>query len=131
MHILLNTFFNNRTLPELWEACHCQMLWEAIKKEDAIIISYEEVVSKISSEQMVHVFPEPLPALYMGIEPASKKVSTASLLHNKDVLRIEPLYIVSDDFSWMIVLTTENTLDGKQLCCWTERKTEGGNTGNG
>ena len=101
------------------------MLWEAIKKENAVIIPFEKVTRIIDTNQFVYIIPEPLPAIYMGVKPAYKKVRASSLLQeHKEYLKVEPVYIISEDFSWMIVLTTENTPDGKQLCCYTRRQTD-------
>ena len=119
--IILNTFFNGRLLQELWEVCHCQMIWEAITKVDAQIISQSEVEDLLRKVDSVLVLPEPLPSMYMGIEPAFREISGKEILESgkccdiNDLFSIEPLYIVCLEDSWMIVLTTENTPAGDQL----------------
>lgn len=129
---ILNRFFpddfSRHGIRNLWKACPNQMLWEAIQGTDAEILSPQEVLQQLRQCPSVFLFPEPLPSLYLDADPAYALVATSALIDNAEpwrsnslcrgnsVLEIEPLYIVSCDDSWMIVLTTENTRTGDQLC---------------
>lgn len=129
---ILNRFFaddfSRHGIQNLWKACPNQMLWEAIPGTDAEVLSPQEVLQQLRQCPSVLLFPEPLPSLYLDAEPAYALVATSALIENAgswrsnslrrgiSVLEIEPLYIVSCDGSWMIVLTTENTRTGDQLC---------------
>lgn len=129
---ILESFFAAQSIVELWKACHCQMLWEAIKASDATIITLDEVKLRIRCSPFVYVLPEFLPALYLGIEPAYKMIpSTCLLMRDEtpqndlvpkqiDYFAVEPLYIVSCDYSWMIVVTPENTPAGETLCAFVK-----------
>lgn len=104
------------------------MLWDVIRKDDAAIIPISELPHLLRRETSVVIVPEPLPAMYMGIEPAFKAVSREIILDSlanyqdsplvrcKSILEVEPVYLFSADLSWMIALTTENTPDGQRLC---------------
>ena len=128
---IVNRFFAGKTVSDLWEACPNKMLWEALKKRDVEFITLDDIKTLSISAQYVYVLPELLPSLYLGITPAYRMVKWTHLFPNEgrrdghtssreyDILEIEPLYIVSYDFSWMIVLTTENTSQGSQLCVVT------------
>lgn len=129
---ILNRFFSKdrskHGIQDLWKACPNQMLWEAIQGADAAVLSPQEVLQQLKQCPSVLLFPEPLPSLYLGADPAYAIVATSALIENAEpwcsnslrrgnsALEIEPLYIVSCDDSWMIVLTTENTRTGDQLC---------------
>ena len=125
---IVSTFFPGRSVKELWETCRCQMLWEAIKREDGKEIAICDLPHLVQNEAFVIIAPEPLPAMYMGIAPAFQLVNKETLLDalvnyqdspwgsGKSILEVEPVYLFSVDFSWMIALTTENTTDGKRLC---------------
>ena len=129
---ILNRFFaddfSRHGIQNLWNTCPNQMLWEAIPGADAEVLSPPEVLQQLRQCPSVLLFPEPLPSLYLDAEPAYALVATSALIENAElwrsnsmrrgnsVLEIEPLYIVSCDYFWMIVLTTENTRTGDQLC---------------
>ena len=129
---LVNRFFTGKTISDLWDFCPCKMLWEAIRMINAKILTQNEVVQVLRSTANVFVFSELLPSLYQGVDPTYKVINCSSVIaENEDsymekflkdlgMFGIEPIYIVSQDFTWMIVLTTENTADGKQLCAYTE-----------
>ena len=120
--------FEPSDIGKLWKICHCGMLWEAIRTEDAIKISQQEILLYLRQTPSVYVLPEPLPAFYLGIEPACTLIPSPTLVdtfsqwrnntldRGISFLEIEPLYMISYDKAWMIVLTTENTPDGEQLC---------------
>ena len=115
-------------MQDLWGTCHCQMLWEAIKREDARDISINDLPQLLHSDAFVIIAPEPLPAMYMGTAPAFQLISKDILLEaltdyqdmpwikGKSIFEVEPIYLFAVDLSWMIALTTENTTDGKRLC---------------
>ena len=136
--IKLNTsnilcFFPGRSVQDLWATCHCQMLWEAIKREDARVISINDLPPLLRSDAFVIIAPEPLPAIYMGIDPAFKVIDKETIVNallnypdvpwvrSESILEVEPIYLFAVDFSWMIALTTENTVEGKRLCVVIER----------
>ena len=97
------------------------------------IISQQDVVKFLASVPDAFVFPEPLPALYLGIVPVCKRILCAELIKNCErwleapgirgdcLLEPEPLYIVDPDYTWMICLTTENTPDGGTWCILLEK----------
>ena len=104
-------------IDKLWKSCPNRMLWEAIRAENAATISRTDVTFTIKQTPEIYVLPEPLPAFYQNTKPPYTLVSSASLISNfEEYAKTEPLYLISKDFSWMIVLTTENTLSGEQLC---------------
>lgn len=115
-------------IQPLWSMCPNQMLWEAIRSSEAQVLSKCAVLQQLQQAASVFVFPEPLPALYIGAEPAYAIVPSAKILDHsshwinhsmekgKCILEIEPLYIMNTNCSWMIVLTPENTPSGSQLC---------------
>lgn len=129
---MILSFFSHLDLQcdiqSLWSICPNQMLWEAIQSSEAQVLSQRGVLQQLQQTSSVLVFPEPLPALYIGAEPAYSVVPSAKILdHSSDwinhstekgkcILEIEPLYIMSTNCSWMIVLTPENTPSGSQLC---------------
>ena len=101
---------------------------EVYKREDGKDIAICDLPHLVQNEAFVFIAPEPLPAMYMGIDPAFQLVNKETLLDalvnyqdspwgsGKSILEVEPVYLFSVDFSWMIALTTENTTDGKRLC---------------
>lgn len=109
------------------------MLWEAIKNTYAKILSPQDILQQLRQTPSVLLFPEPLPSLHLGADPAYTIVSTPiiteeawswltnSLSQGISAFEIEPLYVVNCDYSWMIVLTTENTRSGDQLCVLIRR----------
>lgn len=125
---IIKNFFDDRSISDLWKTCNCQMLWEAIKKEDATFISRPEILQQLQNAKYVFILPELLPTLYIGSDPSYMAMrfsdlervceawSNNPLIRGNCIFEIEPLYIVSCDFRWMIVLTTENTPSGEQLC---------------
>lgn len=113
--------------------CPNQMLWEAIRSSELQILSRSAVLQQLQQTSSVLVFPEPLPALYIGVEPTYAVVPSVKILAHsshwindsmekgKCILEIEPLYIIDTNHSWMIVLTPENTPIGDQLCVLLNR----------
>lgn len=109
------------------------MLWEVIKSTDAKILSPQDVLQQLRQTPSVLLFPESLPSLYLGADPAYTIASTPTIIEKAwswlnnslgqgiSAFEIEPLYVVSCDYSWMIVLTTENTRSGDQLCVLMRR----------
>lgn len=132
---IIDHFFPGRSAQELWITCRSQMLWEAIRKNDAEIISISDLPYLLCDEVSVIIAPEPLPAMYLGIEPAHKFIDTDEIINSvfnyidtplvkcKSILETEPLYIFPINYSWMIALTTENTQEGKRLCVLVKGKT--------
>ncbi len=120
-------------IQDLWKFCPNQMLWEAIRGSDAKVLSQHDVLQQLRQAPSVLIFPEPLPSLYLGVDPAYSIVPTAAIIEKSlhwisnstekgnCVLEIEPLYMISTDYLWMIVLTTENTQSGDQLCVLLHR----------
>ncbi len=118
---IINTFFNGSTPSALVELCHAGMLWEAIRREDAHDIETQDILAYLLLHEDFFVLPEILPAIQNGLEPEFIRVKSTELIHNGkdffwDLVRLEPTYLVSCDFKWMIALTTENTRNGTQLC---------------
>ena len=116
-----NVFFNSSCPKELFGSLPCPMLWEAIRREDAVDIPREDILPYLLDKGAFWVFPEPVPAFMDGIEPEYARVESAEQFNkNKiDFWRLvcrEPTYIVDCDNKWMIALTTENTVHGGQLC---------------
>ncbi len=128
---LYKTFFSEYSIQDLWKTCPCQMLWEAIRKESALIISMDDVKKKLQNVKSVYILPEPLPAMYMGMEPNYRLVSCEEILNDDakngkcHYWQIEPIYIINTDYSWMIVLTTENTPSGEQMIALVNRTGDG------
>lgn len=129
--------FQERSIGDLWKACSCGMLWEAIRKNSCTIISRSDVLGYLQDEESVILIPEPLPAFFLGIRQTALQISTEILLSNRQtwlkdsysdrtncLLNIEPLYILSASMHWMIVLTTENTASGQQLCVLLKNQNE-------
>lgn len=129
---LICRFFSDDTDPrnvkELWRSCPNQMIWEALRGEDAVILSQEEVLRHLRQQPEMLVFTEPLPDLYLGTDVPCRLISGEDIVGNSEfwqqsvnerghtILEIEPLYIVGLDLSWLIVVTPENTPDGGTLC---------------
>ena len=118
---IIKKFFIQDFIPEdmdkVWHFCPNKMLWEAIRAENAVIISHANVLALLMQVSEVFVFPEPLPAFYQNQEAAYTVVSSYDFIKDfPEYIKTEPLYVLSNDFSWMIVFTTENTPDGEQLC---------------
>jgi hypothetical protein len=122
----LNCGFSSSEISNLWSSCPNKYLWEALKFDKAIFIDEEFVKNKVATVSSVVLLPEPLSAIYLGVEPAHTIVRSKDIIVDQDSIAdckgnqiltdLEPLYIVDENFTWMIVLTTENTPDGKQLC---------------
>ena len=118
---IINAIFNSLTPLALLDLCPNHMLWEAIGQEKAFTIAKEDIASFLSLHDAFFVLSEPLPAIQNGYAPEFVRVeSTDLLLNDKNAFEAlvsrEPTYLVSCDFKWMIVLTTENTAHGAQLC---------------
>ena len=130
--LIIEHFFPDQSAIQLREACPNKMLWEAIKKADATIISQKDVMQHLHTTADAYILPECLPAIDLGIEPAYMRLSDFFLqdeapppcrtwkIDTATLFQIEPLYIINSDFSWMIVLTTENLPSGEQLCVFVE-----------
>lgn len=109
--------FLPQNIDKVWNFCPNRMLWEAIRAEDAAIISHADVRTLIKQTSEVYVLPEPLPAFYQNQEVTYAVVSSNDFVEDfSEYVKTEPLYVFSNNFSWMIVFTTENTPDGEQLC---------------
>ena len=109
--------FEPSEIEKLWNTCPNQMLWEAINADDAVFLSQGAVLATVEQVSDVYVLSEPLPAFYQGIEPTYSLVpSTSFICKFSEYAKAEPLYLISNDFSWMIAMTTENTPSGEQLC---------------
>ena len=118
---MVKAFFDSIHLSELLDRCPNHMLWEAIGQENALAIAKEDIASFLSMHDAFFVLPEPLPAIQNGLEPEFVRAESTDLLFNdknsfESLVCREPTYLVSCDFKWMIVLTTENTAHGAQLC---------------
>ena len=122
---LIRSFFVRDSLPQdidkVWRDCPNRMLWEAIRAEDAAIISHEEIRDLVKQATAVCVLPEPLPAFHQNQQAAYTLVSSPDFLDGfSQYTKMEPLYLFCNDFSWMVVFTTENTPNGKQLCIFVK-----------
>ena len=118
---VIKNFFIRDFLPQdmdkVWHFCPNRMLWETIRAEDAAIISHADVFTLVKQTSEVYVLPEPLPAFYQNQEVTYAVVSSYDFINDFfEYTKTEPLYVFSNDFSWIIVFTTENTPDGEQLC---------------
>ena len=104
-------------IEKVWKACPTRMLWEAIRAEDATIISQPDVIFTIKQTPEIFVLSEPLSAFYRNTEPDYTLLPSSEFVADfAEYAKEEPLYLLSRDFSWMIILTTENTPSGEQLC---------------
>lgn len=112
-------------ISKLWERCPNKYLWESLESNHVMYINKDHAIKQIERAASFILLPEPLPALYLGAEPAHMIVRLGDIVESKPggccnfkhfFADIEPLYVVNKDFNWMIVLTTENTPDGSQLC---------------
>ena len=123
---VLSRFFSNASPLELWTICPNHMLWEAIKQEDAQPIELLCIPDFLKQQKVFFAFPEPLPAIYNNKLLEYVQIECSD--ENKDDLvtyglfEQEPLYIVDCEFKWMVVLTTENTQTGTQLCVMVNAK---------
>lgn len=120
---ILDNFFYGVSIFDLWRCCTNQMLWEAIKQADAQIIAQENIGAFLLQQRAFFLLPEPLPAIislnsfeYVYIDLAKDEFD----IH--ELFKQEPMYIVDGEFKWMIVLTTENTQSGTQLCVLVHSK---------
>ena len=122
---IIRNFFVRDFLPndmdKVWTSCPNRMLWETIRAEDAVIVSHADVLTIVKQTSEVYVLPEPLPSLYLNQEVTCTLVSSFSFVDDfSKYVKTEPLYVFSNDFSWMIVFTTENTQDGEQICVFVK-----------
>ena len=109
--------FNPHDIEKVWKSCHNRMLWEAICAKDATIISQEDALLTVKQTSEIYILSEPLPAFYWKTEPDYAFVPSSEFVANfTEYTKTEPLYLLSKDFSWMIIMTTENTPSGEQLC---------------
>ena len=103
-------------IDKVWKSCPNRMLWEAVRTEDATILSRSDVICTATHTPEIFVLSEPLPAFYRNIEPDYTLVPSSEFIENfSEYAKEEPLYLLSKDFSWMIILTTETTPSGEQL----------------
>ena len=129
--------FQVESIKDIWKACPNLMLWEAIRAERSTVITRPEVLEYLQKEESVILIPEPLPAFCLGLPQTALQVSTQDLLRNgvswvkdryefrtESPLNIEPLYILGKSKHWMIVLTTEGTASGQQLCALSKNQNE-------
>lgn len=104
-------------INKVWKSCPNRMLWEAVRAEDAAIISQTDVIFTIKHTPEIFVLSEPLPAFCRNTELDYTLVPSSEFVADfAEYAKEEPLYLLSKDFSWMIILTTENTPSGEQLC---------------
>lgn len=109
--------FLPRDMDKVWHFCPNRMLWEAIRTEDAAIVSHADILTLVKQTSEVYLLPEPLPAFYQNQEVNYTLVSSRDFVDDfSEYAKTEPLYVFPNDFSWMIVFTTENTPTGEQLC---------------
>ena len=109
--------FLPRDMDKVWHHCPNRMLWEAIRAEDAAIVSHADILTLVKQASEVYLLSEPLPAFYQNQEVNYTLVSSRDFVHDfSEYAKTEPLYVFPNDFSWMIVFTTENTPTGEQLC---------------
>lgn len=125
---LQRAFFRNRSPLSLWESCPNVMLWETIGAEECAVMSNEEIISLLGCVSTVLLFPEPLPAIYLGVEPEFERLSSDTVIRamttdsdvtvrkENNILGEEPLYLVDCNFTWMLIFTTETTSNGERLC---------------
>lgn len=115
---IIDNFFFGNTIEEIWNSCPNKMLWEAIDANCAVAISHADICSLLENSDSVIVFPEPLPALYLGASPAfvSFQSCNDNMLKETRLWKVEPIYLASATLSWLIAMTPENTLSGSQLC---------------
>ena len=118
--LILNRFFPGESTQTLWDHCPNKMLWEAIPASDALRIDYETVAFVTQDSKSIYILNEPLPAIYSKKEPDFKHIAPSDISKIlpdwNSTYRAYPLYIFDDVFSWMIVLTAENTSSGSELC---------------
>lgn len=113
--LIVEKFFPSRTIDELWSSCPNHMLWEAINVKSATILHESDALQYLKDRSAVYILPEFLPMIYWGIEE-----NLFNILDQDSIIQMEPLYIVSRDFSWMIVITTENACSNERLCVYME-----------
>lgn len=115
--------FLPRDMDKVWHHCPNRMLWEAIRAEDAAIVSHADILTLVKQASEVYLLPEPLPAFYQNQEVNYTLVSSRDFVHDfSEYAKTEPLYVFPNDFSWMIVFTTENTPTGEQLCILVKKR---------
>lgn len=115
--------FLPRDMDKVWHHCPNRMLWEAIRAEDAAIVSHADILTLVRQTSEVYLLPEPLPAFYQNQEVTYTLVSSRDFVHDfSEYAKTEPLYVFPNDFSWMIVFTTENTPTGEQLCILVKKR---------
>ncbi|MBQ8834529.1 MAG: hypothetical protein IJ001_06355 [Oscillospiraceae bacterium] len=125
---IIDYFFNQYSIEELYALCPSHMLWEAIKEEDAVMLTYSQVLDLIQNTSSVFLFAEPLPALYAGKSVPCKDIPGKEFEKNIvtwEAGRTEPLYILNTDFTWMIALTAENDSIGEEVCALLESQSPG------
>lgn len=138
-HIIFKNFIcdnSNTNIQQVWDCCPNKELWELLIMRDVTILTRECALKKIKESPVVFAFPEVLPAIYLGVAPTCAVVRTSKIaldishedcilaMDGYSIFGFEPLYIVDQDYSWMIVMTPENTPDGKQICALISRLNE-------
>lgn len=118
---ILKYFFRDIAPSHLRRQCPNQMLWEGIRQPDAVTIEQNGIVNFLLQQNEFYVFPELFPAICENTSPEHVCISSETLgaMHKDEICELinnEPTYVVSCDFQWMIILTSENTHNGDQLC---------------
>ena len=118
---IFNAFFDGATPTEMLMRCPNHMLWEAIKREDAVIVEKQEILAYLLLKDAFWIMTDPIRTIQYGEELECIRMKCSDLLADSkenflDFIKQEPTYLVSCDYKWMIALTTENTPHGTQLC---------------
>lgn len=115
-------------VADLFQFCPNHMLWECIRRNDAVLLSWKEALHFLERDEPIYVFREPLPNLsankpLQGALVPGHTLREALASENGEALPFSvqrngenPLYIFDEAFHWMLVLTEENTSDGEELC---------------
>ena len=100
----LNCGVSSSEISALWSSCPNKYLWEALKFDKVTFIDEEFVKNKVATVSSVVLLPEPLPAIYLGVEPMHVIIKSEDILMAQDSIidckgnqimtDLEPLYIV-------------------------------------
>ena len=111
--------FSPSDIESLSNSCPNKMLWEAVCGDDAEMLTEEEVILLLRKVPQIYAMQEPLSAFCQNKEPEYFLASSSTFADELSISRAtasDPLYLISYDFSWMIVMTAENTPSGEELC---------------